>query len=259
MSQKMKEVPFLERKLWFNLTHVGVNRKMKLGILRSFVTHPHHFKPFFIAALKSSYFERVNQKKASLAVLEREDCVGPETTIKVSNCFSEFANVNSDELLCIAGLVAKRNPRRLLEVGTLDGNTTLQMALNSQEDAEIHTLDLPPDAEGYLGYDSSKRRYEGTPSEKKVIQHLGDSMKVDFAGFAGGKKFDFIFIDANHDYEFVKNDTLKALEVLEEGGCILWHDYAPLFSGVFSWLNELSEKLPIKRIEGTTLGYYEKG
>ena len=40
-------------------------------------------------------------------------------------------------------------------------------------------------------------------------------------------KYDIIFIDGNHKYEFVKKDVLSALETLNDGGTIVMHDCNP--------------------------------
>ena len=37
---------------------------------------------------------------------------------------------------------------------------------------------------------------------------------------------DFIFVDGSHSYDYVLNDSRKALSLLRGGkGIILWHDY----------------------------------
>jgi predicted O-methyltransferase YrrM len=42
-----------------------------------------------------------------------------------------------------------------------------------------------------------------------------------------GKKFHFIFIDADHSYEAVKKDLELWYPLLEEGGILMGHDYRP--------------------------------
>jgi hypothetical protein len=39
------------------------------------------------------------------------------------------------------------------------------------------------------------------------------------------KKFDYIYIDANHDYEHCKADLINALSLLAEDGIIGFNDY----------------------------------
>src|SRR2546428_10219387 len=51
------------------------------------------------------------------------------------------------ELFCLGALVRASGPRAIFEIGTFDGTTTLQLALNSPDDAVVWTLDLPQDAQ----------------------------------------------------------------------------------------------------------------
>jgi len=172
--------------------------------------------------------------------------------------------------MVIASVIAKRRPKRLLEIGTFDGNTTLQMALNSPDDAIIHTIDLPagefetsaPVLESDLQFmaDEKKqiRKFQGTSIEQKVRQHFGDSTDYDFMKFTKEGPLDFIFVDGGHSYACVKSDTENALNSLSENGCILWHDFTPHFGGVFQFLQELGKTLPLTHIAGTNLVIYIK-
>ena len=57
--------------------------------------------------------------------------------------------------------------------------------------------------------------------------------------------FDFIYIDASHKYEDIKNDILVWMPKLKVGGLIAGHDYNWL--GVAKAVNEL---LPARNLEG---------
>jgi predicted O-methyltransferase YrrM len=50
---------------------------------------------------------------------------------------------------------------------------------------------------------------------------------------------DFIYIDADHSYEQVKNDIENALALLNGKGVIAGHDYVPEFPGVIQAVDEL--------------------
>lgn len=58
------------------------------------------------------------------------------------------------------------------------------------------------------------------------VTHLyGDSRTFDYAGL--NKKFDVIFIDGNHHFDFVKSDTEKVFKhLIHENSIVVWHDYA---------------------------------
>jgi hypothetical protein len=182
--------------------------------------------------------------------------------IQLDDFVSRDGNLTPAEILAIAAIVADQKPMNLVEIGTFDGNTTLQLALNAPEGAVVHTLDLPPGEtvtkepilSGDLKYilDEKKqwRKFEYKESGKKIQQHLGDSTDFDFSLF---KEVDFAFIDGGHTYECVKSDTENFLPILSKGATLMWHDYTPFFPGVFRYLNELSHTLPLRHIAGTNL------
>ncbi len=92
---------------------------------------------------------------------------------------------------------------------------------------ECYTLNLSAEELKYLGF---KEKYAGLQDffSKKIpnITHLkGDSRSFDFAGL--NRKFDLIFIDGDHHYDFVKNDTRRVVEnLIHDKTIIVWHDYA---------------------------------
>ncbi len=53
-----------------------------------------------------------------------------------------------EELTALAIIVSCLQPRRVVEIGTSEGRTTLNLALNAPPDAEIITVDLPPELTG---------------------------------------------------------------------------------------------------------------
>ena len=50
---------------------------------------------------------------------------------------------------------------------------------------------------------------------------------------------DFVFIDAQHDYESIKQDIALWQPKVKRGGLLSGHDYHPKFSGVVEAVNEL--------------------
>jgi len=176
-------------------------------------------------------------------------------------------NVNLSELAVLNALCQTFKPGEIFEIGTFDGRTTLNLALNSE--AKIHTLDLPAeelDSSNVVGADkryvdkpSSGARFTSPPHNqlpcvKRITQLLGDSAKFDFSPWHG--KIDFVFVDGAHSYDFVVNDSEVALNLLgEQGGVIVWHDYG-VWPDVAQALKELKEKrpeLPLVHVKGTSL------
>ena len=54
-------------------------------------------------------------------------------------------------------------------------------------------------------------------------------------------KFDIIFIDADHSYQGVKNDTIYYIPFLKKNGFIAFHDLSERRTGVKEWLKEVNE------------------
>ncbi|MHC4973663.1 MAG: class I SAM-dependent methyltransferase [Planctomycetota bacterium] len=210
--------------------------------------------------LAGLYREKV-VRGSPIPAVTLDSLVARDTSVTVSDFEGRDGNVSLYELLAICAIVRHREPQVVLEIGTFDGNTTLQMAQNSPEGSRIYTLDLPPSGEAATTLDphdrpyiddtaKAVRRYERSPLASKVVQCLGDSATFDFGSLP---RPDVAFIDGSHSYEYVKNDTEKVLAVLAPGGIILWHDYRPAWPGVLRYLDERSRDLPLVRIQGTSL------
>lgn len=127
------------------------------------------------------------------------------------------------DMVLLKGL-AKRFPSgEYFEIGTWRGESVVNVADTGMR---CTTLNL-----------SAEQMRERKISEKIISQHwfyskpnhsinhvYGDSLAFDFKSL--GKKFDLIFIDGDHNFEFVKNDTAKMFELLkDERSVIVWHDY----------------------------------
>jgi predicted O-methyltransferase YrrM len=175
---------------------------------------------------------------------------------------SAHANVSEAELLAICALVVQLNARRVFEIGTYDGRTTLAMARNVGPGAHVYTLNLPPDFEGaHVPADDaalarvvpSGARFRGTPEAARITQLWGDSSAFDFSTFRG--TMDLVFIDGAHTAEFVEGDTRTARSLIRvEGGLVLWHDATRY--GVVEYLERAvyQDGLPLRVIRGTSLG-----
>lgn len=202
-------------------------------------------------------------KKSSLKQKNLTEITDIHKTIKLQNFIARDGNVSYFELMAIASIIATHKPKHLLEIGTFDGNTTVQMALNSPLDAVIHTIDLPlensattiPSLKNDLKFihdqDKQIKKYRGV--ERTITQHFGDSTTYDFNEFG---LIEFCFIDGGHSYECVKSDTEKTLKILAPNGVIVWHDFTPNWPGIYRYLNELSQTLPLIHISETNLAIY---
>lgn len=201
----------------------------------------------------------------------------PAVTVSQLQCFKSEIPISIDEYLYVDGgmplhemgelcrIVRAVNPATVFEIGTYQGATTLQLAVNST--ARIHTLDLPP-VEGaksqYAVWDESLDvypdrpgiRFHGSSYADRIQQLYGDSRTFDYSPYYG--TMEFVLVDACHHYDFVRSDSENSLKLLSERGMIIWHDYAPYAPGVIKYLNELGRELPLVRIAGTSLVVYER-
>ncbi len=166
------------------------------------------------------------------------------------------------EALALSAIVRFTNPKRVLEIGTFDGNTTLNLAANAPPDAVITTVDLPPNWTGALTYEvphaldnftgpaSAAAQFRNTAYATRIKQVYGDSAAIDWARLGG--PFDLIFIDGGHSYEYVRSDTTNAFACLAEGGLVIWHDYG-MIDDVSRAVDELDGTASVFAIRGTRL------
>jgi hypothetical protein len=157
--------------------------------------------------------------------------------------------------------------RRVFEFGTFLGTNTLNMALNTPEDARIFTLDLGVDhvAEAtQLSEDALLTRthlasdahldFSGSSVAGKIERLFGNSVSFDF--LAWKNSIDFLFIDGGHDSMTVRSDTENAFEIARKGeaSCIFWHDYRKReYPGLTRYLDDLAQDREMFHIEDTNL------
>jgi len=121
------------------------------------------------------------------------------------------------ELKVICELCRMIGPRNVLEIGTFEGRTTFNIALNLT-DSCIYTLNLPQEACAF----QVGRYFLGTEEAQRIKQIFGDSRKYDFSGLP---PMGLIFVDGDHSYEGVVSDSENAFKVLADDGIVLWHDF----------------------------------
>ena len=178
----------------------------------------------------------VNLNKVFPAELERG-------AIRLEHFLGHWGNVSIEELCKICLIVKWLKPTRILELGTYNGMTTLQMALNAPPECVTYTLDLPPDQASVLPmrkldelvakhfrsrFDTRIGSYFADRNDLKIVQLWGDTATFDYSVIKG--PLDLVFIDAAHDYENKRHDTQTALRLLSSRGVVLWHNYADVLS-----------------------------
>lgn len=91
---------------------------------------------------------------------------------------------------------------------------------------ESFTLNLSKQEISAFGMLEKYANLHGSLSKGKenITPLFGNSLTYDLKGL--NKKFDVVFIDGNHEYNYVKNDTKKVFKrLLKESTFAVWFDY----------------------------------
>ncbi|KFF72889.1 hypothetical protein IW01_01590 [Pectobacterium brasiliense] len=174
------------------------------------------------------------------------------------------------ESILILKLMRCIDPLRIFEFGTFKGLTTRLLLENlkpvNNVEKRIYTLDLPDIGDiTFQGNDKRvaveaigyERKYLSSARSAWVEQILIDSKDLDASCYED--KFQFIFIDANHELSYAKKDTENAFRMLAKDvpACIIWHDYQhPTFPELTDYLDDLSQQKQLYHIENTMLVCY---
>jgi predicted O-methyltransferase YrrM len=182
-------------------------------------------------------------------------------------------NVRISELAILAQCAANiADDGNIFEIGTFDGRTTLNLALNQAGPGKVFTLDLPPDTATKFDIEQGERHFVDKPAsgvryrakEKelpavvgRIRQLHGDSASFDYGEYAG--TCSLVFVDGSHAYDYAVADTKTAMRLIRPGGVIIWHDYG-IWKGVTTALDELDarDRLGLKSIHGTSLVFWRK-
>ena len=183
----------------------------------------------------------------------------------------ENGNIRISELGVLAALAREcEDGTDLFEIGTFDGRTMLNLAMNSPVRCRVFTLDLPPELDTAFALARGERHMVEKPKpgaryEKyratdpavigKIHQRLGDSATFDYTPHAHACSL--VFVDGSHAYDYAMSDTRAAMGMVRGGGVVLWHDYG-IWEGVTKALEELEEKngYGLRNIRGTSLVYW---
>lgn len=163
------------------------------------------------------------------------------------------------ELSVLTALMQSVSPRRVAEIGVHAGETA------------AHLLRLIPSIEEYIGIevvpdyitslkiqrkevlaDLPGRMAAHDPRFKLIVRKNG-SYDVTLEDLG---TLDAMFIDGDHSFDGVMNDTDLAIKCVRKGGIIIWHDYylaQPDVLGVNQVLDRLPSDRQIFRVEGTCM------
>ena len=146
-----------------------------------------------------------------------------------------------------------------LEIGSFKGLST-SIVYSSLVDMGLNTFTIDAvDSFRFITSESFKHSSRVAGFDKVLTTHEEDShsylRKADKS-----KTFDFIFIDASHEYEDVKKDIELSLELLTPGAIISGHDYLPeVFPGVVRAVKEVfgERNLEFKVFKKSSVWFYK--
>ena len=180
-------------------------------------------------------------------------------------------NVRLSELAMLAKAAALvPSGQEIVEIGTFDGRTTLNLAVNSLPASSVFTIDLPAKGETRFALRNSDREFTDKPISgerylrcaapwrdcaAKIVQFMGDSATYDWSDHYG--KVGLVFVDGAHSYEYAMHDSRVAFQLAAPRAMIIWHDYG-VWEGVTRALDELesTQHLGLRQLRGTSLVFW---
>jgi hypothetical protein len=194
--------------------------------------------------------------------------------IRIVEADKNSGDVNLGELAVLASAAAAaRAGDQIIEIGTFDGRTTLNLAVNAAPQYQVFTLDLPSEASprfdlapgerAYVEKPRSGRRFldappEWRPAAGRITQLMGDSATYDWSAHIG--RAGLVFVDGSHAYDYVVADSGTAFRLVAPKGMVIWHDYG-VWEGVTRALEEIeaSRHLGLRHVRGTSLVVWQAG
>ena len=127
------------------------------------------------------------------------------------------------DLALLKGLAKSKTDCMYFEIGTWRGESSAIVASAAKQ---CVTLNLPDAEMLKMGLDKKYvESHRFFSKDLKNVTHIqANSQTFDYCSL--NQKFDLIFIDGDHHYESVKNDTANAFKLLkDDDSMIVWHDY----------------------------------
>jgi hypothetical protein len=192
----------------------------------------------------------------------------PARWIRLTELDRHYGNVNLSELAILAQAATRaETDSEIIEIGTFDGRTSLNLAVNAPAHARVVTLDLPANHATAYRIEAAERALVQKPASggrlrscrpvwrdyaDRVLQVFGDSATYEWPPHLG--RASLVFVDGSHAYEYARKDSETALGLVRPRGTVIWHDYG-VWPGVTRALEELeaARKLGLRHIRGTSL------
>jgi predicted O-methyltransferase YrrM len=152
--------------------------------------------------------------------------------------------------------IVKKFPSKskFVEIGSWKGKSSAFMAVeiaNSYKDIDFYCVDTWKGGPDHQDRDDLHNLYETFIENMKSLENYYIPMRmtsIESSQKFEDKSLDFVFIDASHEYEDVKNDIIAWLPKVKTGGIIAGHDY---------YVDSYDYFPGVKQAVGETLGKYE--
>ena len=183
-------------------------------LLNNILDDEHYWKP--LIAKKSAFSD-------GFPVIQPADWPGDFNETIDPFAFLDGGSLPTD--LALLKKIARRFPDcKYFEIGTWRGESVANVAAVA---GTCVTLNLSKNEMKEMGLNQRYIDLHGFYSNKiPNVTHLeGNTLSFDFQSL--NQKFDLIFIDGDHHFEMVKNDTQKVFKhLVHEQSIVVWHDYA---------------------------------
>jgi hypothetical protein len=229
----------------FNAVRVFLSKGTNPAL--EYVTHAHRlYKGYGLPWKWSSLSWRSDMEIPQVAVHELFREIDFTRSPELLYPFPREWSVHPHELMILAHVVHYMRPARVVEFGTAEGRTALNLALHLPPGGEVITLDYPPvPGKTEVGY-----FYWEQPLKSKIKQIFSGVEDWDSTPYRATAEI--IFCDACDQLPGLASEITQAFRLIKPGGVIFRHDYGSAEGPTLFW-NRISRELPVHHLEGTTL------
>lgn len=168
------------------------------------------------------YVEKNYDLPTGLPVVELDQLIGSESIALGPMTFLDGGSLPTD-LMLLAGLAERIGSCSYFEIGTWRGESVATVSPRAHRCYTLCLSDEEMQLRGMHPRTIDSHRLFSKDLEN-VTQLIGDSRYFDFGKL--NKKFDLIFLDGDHHYDFVKSDTENVFRhLVHEKSMVVWHDY----------------------------------
>jgi GT2 family glycosyltransferase/glycosyltransferase involved in cell wall biosynthesis/tetratricopeptide (TPR) repeat protein len=191
---------------------------------------------------------------------------------------ARFGNPDTSAALCgftppldthaVLALVAHARPRRVLEIGTANGQMTANLTAFTPPDASVYSIGLVAEDRPRSGAPQQDSEIPARARFVQYVNHFGTAHKAQLIAadsrtfeFARLAPLDFVFVDGGRDLATARADALAAYRALRSGGLLVWHGVpSPVaWVAVERAIAELAFLEPVYRVGDTQVAFLVKG